>query len=122
VSSCCGGGKSGTRVSDTTDPALVGGGFAVAVAAVGLMIVGALIVKRRRTHYRKQDDDGELYLLDGETKTREFPVEIVNDMDETDSVVNYLYEEEHDPATCVSTTCRLCMEDRMRRPTFIKAD
>jgi hypothetical protein len=112
-----------TPVSDTTDPALVGGGFAIAVAAVGLMLVGALIVKRRRSYYRKQDDDSEAYSLGvSETKTREFPVEIVNDMDEVDSVMNYAYEEEHDPATCVSTTCRLCMEDRMRRPTFIKAD
>jgi hypothetical protein len=89
---------------------------------VALIIVGALLVqRRRRTYYEKQDEDSGVY---SSGFTRDFQVEIMNDMDETDSVVmKYVVEEEeHDPITCVSTTCPLCMEDTMRRPTFIKAD
>ena len=117
--------------SNTTNPVLVGGSVAIVVAAMGLLLVGILLVKQRRTTraltYLKQvEDSQDIYSLGNTASEEEFPQKkhaiVWNESDDTESIAEQVYGEEHQIDTCVSTTCQICQNNKLQRPTFVKAE
>ena len=117
--------------SNTTNPALVGGSVAIVVAAVGLLLVGILLVKRQRTtraltYLKQAEDSQEVYSLGNTASEEELPQKkhaiVWNDSEDSESIFEYAYGEEHQIETCASTTCQICQDNKLQRPMFVKAE
>jgi len=118
-----------TTTSVPPSPALIGGSVAIAVAAVmGALILGAIYVRRKNkdrhsVYLKQQDREEDVYSLDAPTEESVQRNAVVwNDSDDADSAVDVWHEDDHNPKTCVSTTCQKCLDIRLQQPTFIKAE
>jgi hypothetical protein len=120
-------------VNNDNRGAKIGGGVAVGVAVVGLVVVLALLARRQRREndpYLVQKDDDSFYSLGAPSTTlsldepREKTI-ILNDEDDTSTL--YMPHVattgwNHDSRTCKSKTCVICQDRKAQQPTFIPAE
>ena len=135
---------------DNSRSALIGGASAITLAILGALVVVLFVVRRQRREelYSKHVEDGSVFSIGAGGTLSSGPKnnagsnspggssgdhmraivlsdeEMLMSADEADEMGFEALPGEwnHDPDTCQSPTCEICLSDKMKQPTFVRAD